>query len=144
MFGGLQDENRISAIVLKMSAIGCKFKCTKKIMLRMQPYFARSTSSIIDCVSSTAQNGSKLKLTFETNFKFNNVEEVKHKMGEIFQPPSEKLKQGQKEKGDSIHFGYIIDECSLTYKAGNFLTSEFISLVQQYFYILFLFRRNTN
>ena len=120
MFGGLQDENRISVIMVKMSAIGCKFKKgTKKIMSRMQPHFTRSTSSIINCVSSTSQKETKLKLTFETNFKFNNVEEVRHKMGEIFPPPSEKLKTGQNEKRH-IHFGYIIDDCSLNFKAGIF------------------------
>ena len=118
MFGGLQDENRTSVIVVKMSAIECKFKTNCKVILsRLQPHFARSNSTIINFVSSTSQNASKLKLSFETNFKFNNVEEVKHKMGEIFPPPSEKLKTGRKEKGH-IHFGYIVDDCSLTFKAG--------------------------
>ena len=119
MFGGLQDENRTSVIVVKMSAIECKFKSNNKVMSRLQPHFARSNSSIINCVSSTSQHQSKLKLSFETNLKFNNVEEVRHKMGEIFPPPSEKQKQGQKEKGQSILFGYIIDDCSLSFKAGT-------------------------
>ena len=118
MFGGLQDENRTSVIVVKMSAIECKFKSNNKVMSRLQPHFARSNSSIINCVSSTSQHQSKLKLSFETNLKFNNVEEVRHKMGEIFPPPSEKLKTGGRKEKGHIPFGYIVDDCSLTFKAG--------------------------
>ena len=38
--------------------------------------------------------------------------------------------QGQKQKRQSILFGYILDDCSLTFREGKFLTSEFISQVK--------------
>ena len=118
MIAGSQIEHRISVVEMTMSAIGCKFKRRKETISRTKQHFDRSGNTFVDLGFSTSQLCTKLKLKFETNFKFKNDDEVKQMMHIIFKPPSERPKTGTESKGHLTVYGYIIDDCALTFIAG--------------------------
>jgi len=119
------NENRVSVVDMTMSALGCKFKEPKNIILRMKPHFDKLGSTFTDCESSTSLRYTKLTLKFKTNIKFNNDDEVKQMIQSIFKPPSAKPKQHSETKGLISLHGYIIDRCALSFIEGSRIINNY-------------------